>query len=205
MNKKRKKNRWGDPVPITMPTTSSTTFNMTNLTKDTSSSSSDGLVKKSKGGILESAENELYSKSDIEMRAKRANRFNTIVSLPTTTNNTILNSKKSKKKENNNFNKYSHITSSSSSNNVNDNDNAEFDMESLKIVGTCQVVEKNYLRLTSAPNPNTVRPENILKIALTNLKEKWRNKSIEYINLCSQLKAIRQDLTVQHIQNGKYY
>ena len=28
-----------------------------------------------------------------------------------------------------------------------------------KIVGLCQDIEKGYLRLTSAPNPYTIRPE----------------------------------------------
>lgn len=35
----------------------------------------------------------------------------------------------------------------------------EIDLESLKVVGTCQKLEKEYFRLTSAPAPTTVRPE----------------------------------------------
>ena len=29
--------------------------------------------------------------------------------------------------------------------------------------------------------------------------------SVEYTYVCSQLKAIRQDLTVQHLQNGTFF
>ena len=77
-----------------------------------------------------------------------------------------------------------------------------FDFESLKVVGTCQKLEKDYFRLTSAPPPNTVRPENILRQALVLIKGKWERDEVEYIYMCSQFKSIRQDLTVQHIQNG---
>ena len=80
---------------------------------------------------------------------------------------------------------------------------AEFDMESLKIVGTCEKLEKDYLRLTSAPHPSVVRPEKVLRKSIQLLKKKWTEESVEYIYMCSQLKSIRQDLTVQHIQNGK--
>jgi hypothetical protein len=31
---------------------------------------------------------------------------------------------------------------------------------------------------------------------------KWGSDEVEYIYMCSQFKSIRQDLTVQHIQNG---
>ena len=48
-----------------------------------------------------------------------------------------------------------------------------------------------------------MRPEPVLKQALALVKIKWEERSAEYIYLCSQLKAIRQDLTVQHICNGK--
>jgi hypothetical protein len=78
----------------------------------------------------------------------------------------------------------------------------DFDLESLKIVGTCQRLEKDYLRLTSPPLASTVRPEEVLKQALELLKGKWERDEVEYIYMCSQLKSIRQDLTVQHIRNG---
>jgi len=34
------------------------------------------------------------------------------------------------------------------------------------VQGTCATVEKKYLRLTSAPDPKTVRPEPVLKLAV---------------------------------------
>ena len=81
-------------------------------------------------------------------------------------------------------------------------DMSEFDMESLKIVGTCVKLEKDYLRLTSAPHPSVVRPESVLWKALKLIKDKWADDIVDYVYMCSQLKSIRQDLTVQHIQNG---
>lgn len=80
---------------------------------------------------------------------------------------------------------------------------SDFDFESLIVIGTCQKLEKDYFRLTSAPIPNTVRPEDILKRSLQLLKEKWNSASVEYVYMCSQFKSMRQDLTVQHIQNGE--
>lgn len=68
------------------------------------------------------------------------------------------------------------------------------------VVGRCQKLEKNYFRLTSAPNPDDVRPLPILKQALEYVKEKWVRES-NYVYVCDQLKALRQDLTVQHIKN----
>ena len=79
----------------------------------------------------------------------------------------------------------------------------EFDFESLIVVGSCQKVEKDYFRLTSAPLPNTVRPEYVLRQSLSLVKSKWDNSSVEYVYMCSQFKSMRQDLTVQHIQNGE--
>ena len=34
------------------------------------------------------------------------------------------------------------------------------------IVGTCQDVEMSYVRITSHPDPKTVRPEPVLRLAL---------------------------------------
>ena len=68
------------------------------------------------------------------------------------------------------------------------------------IVGRSQKLEKNYFRLTSAPNPDTVRPLDVLKKTLEHLKKKWRDES-NYVYICDQFKSLRQDLTVQHIKN----
>ena len=70
------------------------------------------------------------------------------------------------------------------------------------IVGTCEALEKDYLRLTAAPDAATVRPERVLRAALQRLKERWRGGDVDYAWACNQLKAIRQDLTVQNLQNA---
>ncbi|KAJ5754749.1 hypothetical protein N7533_004292 [Penicillium manginii] len=48
------------------------------------------------------------------------------------------------------------------------------------VIGRCQKLEKNYFRLTSAPNPDT--------------------QESNYTYICDQFKSLRQDLTVQHIR-----
>ncbi|GFF27903.1 protein scd2/ral3 [Aspergillus udagawae] len=68
------------------------------------------------------------------------------------------------------------------------------------VVGRCQELEKNYFRLTSAPNPDTVRPLHVLHKTLDLLKKKWK-KDNNYGYICDQFKSLRQDLTVQHIRN----
>ncbi|KAI9464586.1 SAC3/GANP/Nin1/mts3/eIF-3 p25 family-domain-containing protein [Lactarius psammicola] len=68
------------------------------------------------------------------------------------------------------------------------------------IVGTCQEIFKDYLRLTSDPNPEQIRPYHILQQSLTELKKRWREKT-PYNWICSQFKSLRQDLTVQRIKN----
>ncbi|KAK3135350.1 hypothetical protein QOZ80_5BG0417890 [Eleusine coracana subsp. coracana] len=73
----------------------------------------------------------------------------------------------------------------------------DIDWDALTIKGTCQEIEKQYLRLTSAPDPSTVRPEEVLEKALAMVEASQRN----YLYKCDQLKSIRQDLTVQRIQN----
>ncbi|EPS64503.1 hypothetical protein M569_10278, partial [Genlisea aurea] len=73
----------------------------------------------------------------------------------------------------------------------------DIDWDALVIKGTCQEIEKRYLRLTSAPDPATVRPEDVLEKALMMVQNSQKN----YLYKCDQLKSIRQDLTVQHIRN----
>ncbi|KAH8497186.1 hypothetical protein H0E87_019764 [Populus deltoides] len=73
----------------------------------------------------------------------------------------------------------------------------DIDWDALTVKGTCQEIEKRYLRLTSAPDPSTVRPEEVLEKALLMVQNSQKN----YLYKCDQLKSIRQDLTVQRIQN----
>ncbi|TVU36723.1 hypothetical protein EJB05_18668 [Eragrostis curvula] len=73
----------------------------------------------------------------------------------------------------------------------------DLDWDALTIKGTCQEIEKRYLHLTSAPDPATVRPEDVLEKALHMVETSQKN----YLYKCDQLKSIRQDLTVQRIQN----
>ena len=47
-----------------------------------------------------------------------------------------------------------------------------------------------------------VRPENILLLQVKNIKAKYKSESVEYIWVCSQLKAVRQDMMIQHIENA---
>lgn len=68
------------------------------------------------------------------------------------------------------------------------------------VIGRCQDLEKQYFRLTSAPNPDTVRPLAILEKTLAHLKTKWKKEN-NYSYICDQFKSLRQDLTVQHIKN----
>lgn len=64
------------------------------------------------------------------------------------------------------------------------------------VVGTCTVLEKPYLRLTSAPDPRSVRPLSVLEQTLSLLKSKWRSEH-NYAYICDQFKSLRQDLTVR--------
>ena len=70
------------------------------------------------------------------------------------------------------------------------------------IIGTCQVLEKDYLRLTSAPKAELVRPQPVLERHFANLQAEYANEQFrrDYLWFCSQLKAIRQDCTVQHLK-----
>ncbi|ONH65213.1 Protein THP3 [Cyberlindnera fabianii] len=70
------------------------------------------------------------------------------------------------------------------------------------IKGTCQTLEKSYLRLTSAPDPAKVRPPLILREAFKRLTQRYNeDPNVKYTYVCDQFKAIRQDLTVQLIED----
>ncbi|KAG2444286.1 hypothetical protein HXX76_001043 [Chlamydomonas incerta] len=68
-------------------------------------------------------------------------------------------------------------------------------------VGTSAALEKEYLRLTSLPRAADVRPPHVLAAALKLVKSKWLSAP-DYHSASEQLKAIRQDLTVQHVRDG---
>ncbi|SPO47521.1 related to THP3 homolog C2A9.11c [Moesziomyces antarcticus] len=74
------------------------------------------------------------------------------------------------------------------------------DWDEHTVVGTSTKLEKSYLRLTSAPDPKTVRPLSTLVQTLELLKKKWRTEN-NYGYICDQFKSVRQDLTVQRIKN----
>lgn len=73
------------------------------------------------------------------------------------------------------------------------------DMDNGPVVGRSTTLEKRYFRLTSAPNPEDVRPLHVLEQTLELLKKKWKRES-NYSYICDQFKSLRQDLTVQHIK-----
>lgn len=142
--------------------------------------------------------------ADDAMKSKRANRFQSTSSSNDTqtqaaaASTTPSQQGSSKKKKT----KYAPVVSSAD----HSSSMTEFDIENLIVTGTCQKVDKEYFRLTSAPDPSTVRPEHILKKSLEYVKKRWeedKNTPEKYISICSQFKSIRQDLTVQHIRNGE--
>ncbi|EAY02891.1 SAC3/GANP family protein [Trichomonas vaginalis G3] len=69
-----------------------------------------------------------------------------------------------------------------------------------RIVGTSTALEKPYLRLTGEPDPENIRPHNILEKSLDFCLDKFRRTG-DYQYIRDQMRSIRQDLTVQHIED----
>jgi SAC3 family protein LENG8/THP3 len=69
-----------------------------------------------------------------------------------------------------------------------------------QLVGTSQVLEKPYLRLTTHARADDVRPMQVLIKSLAHIKSKYyQQEDFEWAN--EQLKSVRQDITVQRLRN----
>mmetsp|Transcript_15305 Transcript_15305/g.16976 ORF Transcript_15305/g.16976 Transcript_15305/m.16976 type:complete len:405 (-) Transcript_15305:227-1441(-) len=70
-----------------------------------------------------------------------------------------------------------------------------------QVVGTCTNLEKSYFRLTTFPKAENIRPLAVLQKSLEHIKKRYvKKQDFEWAN--DQLKAVRQDITVQGIQNN---
>jgi len=144
---------------------------------------------------------------------KRQARFGSGPGLPTKTSSTSA----SKSADIQDYSNYMGLAVIGGSNGSSKVTLTEDDYERMTVKGVCQTLEKDYLRLTAPPNPEMVRPEPILRRHLHNLVSSKRldgenttNNRIadpgmyatkDYLWMCSQFKALRQDLTIQRIQN----
>lgn len=95
--------------------------------------------------------------------------------------------------------RFGHISPASSPSRSRDDTPASSENPTGPVIGTCQKLEKNYFRLTSAPKPEDVRPVPILEEMFALLRKKWKTEH-KYSYACDQFKSLRQDLTVQHVK-----
>lgn len=68
------------------------------------------------------------------------------------------------------------------------------------IVGTCEDIFKDYFRLCAPPEAKNVRPLRVLRKTLDALITRWKADN-NYNYICGQFKSLRQDITVQRINN----
>lgn len=123
------------------------------------------------------------AQGNAEKLQKRAERFAGSSNVPSIASSLQVNSKRVE------------LTSKKSI--IQDNE-GDYEVNDMHIVGTCLDIEKSFLRLTKAPEACEVRPVSVLNKSLKNVKEKWIERQ-DYRYACDQLKSIRQDLTVSKI------
>ena len=64
--------------------------------------------------------------------------------------------------------------------------------------GVSRQIEKGYLRLTSAPDPETVRPEPVLELALARLIKLLSTREVSYLYAGDQLKVRNGKIKVRN-------
>ena len=82
-------------------------------------------------------------------------------------------------------------------------DGPDFDLDSVEpIVGTSTALEKSYFRLNAPPLPHEVRPQEVLADAVQHVLHQHAKGAKPYLWASDQLKAIRQDCVIQHLQGA---
>jgi hypothetical protein len=79
-------------------------------------------------------------------------------------------------------------------------DENEFLRVSAGIVGTCEEVEKSYVRLTRQPHASSIRPERVLRMSLQSVLRR-EAEGEDYEARMDSLMSICQDLKLQQIDN----
>lgn len=80
--------------------------------------------------------------------------------------------------------------------------NSEGDWDRHAVQGSCVSLEKKYFRLTGPPDPSAVRPPHVLQAALARVVRMYRAGKCDIHYAEDQLKAMRQDVTVQHVRGS---